>query len=162
MHGHKASAWPAALLLTVVMSLGATSASVASVGKPTRGDRVHCPLTIPDGSGPGIMNYGNGRIFVGLPRNGEFVAPTSYVASDGTIGVKFPWWRAPGVRGVVRIGAVRIGIHAPLPRSYVPSAYGKSGFQASTVFFPTQGCWRVTGRVGDFSLTFVLRIRLIS
>jgi hypothetical protein len=29
------------------------------------------------------------------------------------------------------------------------------GFQASGVYFPTEGCWEVTGKVGTTSLTFV-------
>jgi hypothetical protein len=28
-------------------------------------------------------------------------------------------------------------------------------FQASAVTFPTEGCWNVTGRAGEASLTFV-------
>jgi hypothetical protein len=32
------------------------------------------------------------------------------------------------------------------------------GFQASYVIFPTPGCWEVTGRVGDASITFVLSV----
>jgi hypothetical protein len=30
-----------------------------------------------------------------------------------------------------------------------------TGFQASGVQFPTEGCWEVTGTVGTTSLTFV-------
>ena len=37
----------------------------------------------------------------------------------------------------------------------VPDGYGVTGFQASAVTFPTEGCWEVTGRVGNASLTFV-------
>jgi hypothetical protein len=37
----------------------------------------------------------------------------------------------------------------------VPDGYGATGFQASAVSYPTEGCWEVTGRVGDASLTFV-------
>jgi hypothetical protein len=37
----------------------------------------------------------------------------------------------------------------------IPSGYGDSGFQATGIIFPTEGCWEVTGRVGEASLTFV-------
>jgi hypothetical protein len=30
-----------------------------------------------------------------------------------------------------------------------------TGFQASGVYFPNEGCWEVTGRVGRTTLTFV-------
>jgi hypothetical protein len=42
----------------------------------------------------------------------------------------------------------------PLTAS-VPSGYGDTGFQASGVYFPTEGCWQVTGKVASTSLTFV-------
>jgi hypothetical protein len=38
------------------------------------------------------------------------------------------------------------------------SDYGDTGFQASQVIFPTEGCWQVTGTVGDSSVTFVTRV----
>jgi hypothetical protein len=37
----------------------------------------------------------------------------------------------------------------------VPDGYGTTGFQASGVTFPAEGCWEVTGRVGEAGLTFV-------
>ena len=32
-----------------------------------------------------------------------------------------------------------------------------TGFDASGVMFPTEGCWQVTGRVGPVTLTFVIK-----
>jgi hypothetical protein len=46
------------------------------------------------------------------------------------------------------------GAAPPLSTS-IPDGYGPTGFQASGVTFPTEGCWEVTGRVGNASLTFV-------
>jgi hypothetical protein len=40
-------------------------------------------------------------------------------------------------------------------RADIADAYGRSGFQPSAIFFPTVGCWKITGTVGDASLTFV-------
>jgi hypothetical protein len=40
-------------------------------------------------------------------------------------------------------------------RADVPDGYGTTGFQVSGLIFPTGGCWEVTGRLGDASLTFV-------
>ena len=37
----------------------------------------------------------------------------------------------------------------------LPGGYGEKGFQPSALFFPTEGCWEVTGRVRDATLTFV-------
>ena len=33
--------------------------------------------------------------------------------------------------------------------------YSSSGFHPTSLFFPTEGCWEVTGEAGDASLTFV-------
>ena len=43
-------------------------------------------------------------------------------------------------------------------RCVPPGGYGETGFQASYVIFPTPGCWEVTGRVADASVTFVTRV----
>jgi hypothetical protein len=40
-------------------------------------------------------------------------------------------------------------------RAHIPSGYSGS-FQATRLVFPTPGCWEVTGRVGEASLTFVV------
>jgi hypothetical protein len=37
----------------------------------------------------------------------------------------------------------------------VPDGYGSTGLQSSGVWFPTEGCWEVTGTVGDRTLSFV-------
>jgi hypothetical protein len=40
-------------------------------------------------------------------------------------------------------------------RADIPDGYGPTGLQATGVIFPTEGCWEVTGHVGDSTLTFV-------
>jgi hypothetical protein len=38
---------------------------------------------------------------------------------------------------------------------------GPTGFQPSTLIFPTAGCWKVTGRIDDrASLTFVTDVAI--
>jgi hypothetical protein len=43
---------------------------------------------------------------------------------------------------------------APL-RASIPQGYGWSGFQATGIIFPTEGCWQVAGKVGQATLRFV-------
>jgi hypothetical protein len=81
------------------------------------------------------------------------VAPPDFVEPDGSIGMKFGWWRA--VEGSLRIGGRRLDGPAPPLRADVPGGYGEMGFQSSGVYFPTEGCWEVTGTVGGTRLTFV-------
>lgn len=75
------------------------------------------------------------------------------VARDGSVSVKFPWFRrAAGVP--LHITGRRIDAPASPARARVPNGY-RANFQASSITFPTAGCWKVTGRVGGRSLTFV-------
>jgi hypothetical protein len=64
----------------------------------------------------------------------------------------FGWYRLTS--GHLRITGRRLDAPAP-PLSGQTSGYGLTGFNASGVIFPTEGCWQVTGRVGRAALTFV-------
>jgi hypothetical protein len=116
-----------------------------------------CPVTLPNGSQPpdgnigGDLVHGNGKLWVAMPPSGIVVTEPS---EGDTIRTKYPWWRA--VTGTLRLEGRRLdGPAPPLTATEVPDGYGITGFQASAVSFPTEGCWEVTGRVGDASLTFV-------
>lgn len=114
-----------------------------------------CAVTFPNGSqppdgnigGPGV--HGNGLLWVSL---GSPVVVNDADAS-GAVPEKFPWWR--GVSGSLRIDGRRLDGPSPPLAANIPDGYGSTGFQASVVLFPTEGCWEVTGRAGEASLTFV-------
>ncbi|HLC03673.1 MAG TPA: hypothetical protein VJK02_11595 [Anaerolineales bacterium] len=72
--------------------------------------------------------------------------------------MKFPWWRGEGVVGKLEIKGRRLDGHAPPLRAEIPEGYGDTGFQSSSLIFPTAGCWEVTGHAGDAELTFVTRV----
>jgi hypothetical protein len=135
-----------------------------------------CPATIPNGSNPpgerSREHHGNGKLWTALGRRGTFlVAPKSapeyygphgelavdgVLGPDGSVGIKAPWWRGPGVRGRVRLQARRLDAAAPrVDYTVPPSGYGLTGFQAMGLSLPTMGCWSVTGSVGNAKLTFV-------
>jgi hypothetical protein len=114
-----------------------------------------CPITHPNGSKPpgamfGAEPHGNGSIWVGLWSANVVVWDAE---PDGSVSAKFGWWR--GVAGKLRIDGHRLDAQASPLTAHVPDGYGDSGFQSTGITFPTEGCWRVTGRVGDASLTFV-------
>jgi hypothetical protein len=118
-----------------------------------------CPVTKPNGSTPPgesahSTHHGNGKLWTVL------YYPTLPVMArnlqpDGSIREKFGWWR--GVSGNLKIRGQRIDGSAPPLRARIPSGY-HGGFQATSIFFPTPGCWRVTGSVGAASLTFVVLV----
>lgn len=128
-----------------------------------------CPITQPSGVAPpgersSPNHHGNGKLWTvlwpdGLIEFGE--GRPGSIGDDGVLRMKFPWWRGEGVRGPLEISGRRLDGPAPPAFGEVPESYGESGFQASGVFFPSEGCWEITGSVGDVELTFVQYVRLI-
>ncbi|HEU6444676.1 MAG TPA: hypothetical protein VFL61_06425 [Gaiellaceae bacterium] len=53
------------------------------------------------------------------------------------------------------IDGLRLDAPAPPFGASIPNGYGDNGFQSTAITFPAGGCWEVTGRVGEASLTFV-------
>ena len=169
--------------LVVLVALLLASCTTGSVGETTpgpavSGSSVHptdeagtprraptsstaCPVTLPNGHNPpgqtSPFSHGTGRLWVELYARG-IIRPTNYgrAGPNGAIAVKFPWTR--GVTGQLRITGRRLDADGPPLRSSIPDGYGRTGFQSTAVIFPTTGCWAVTGRVGNASLTFVTKV----
>jgi hypothetical protein len=78
------------------------------------------------------------------------------VLEDGSLAMKFPWWR--GVKGKLSIEGRRLDASAGPLRASIPDGYGDTGFQATSLIFPTPGCWEVSGKVGKVTLTFVVQV----
>jgi hypothetical protein len=149
----------ACLVLVIAVGCGgpAPSTTPVAVCEPTQpnGDT-------PPGEDPSPSFYGNGRLYTtGLGARGEFANPR-FVAADGSIGMKFAWWRAPGVgaAGDLKIIGHEINSGASITAS-IPDGYGQR-FQASGITFPTEGCYEITGKSGDASLTFVTKVTKVA
>lgn len=111
-----------------------------------------------------LSYHGSGQLWVGLYPEGV-LAPPARIESDGSISQKFPWWR--GVRGQLMIRGKRLDGGGPPLTATRPGGYGGSGFQATGITFPSEGCWKVTGEVikpetGEIAATllFVTEVRL--
>ncbi len=121
-----------------------------------------CPVTKPNGSTPpgerpSSGHHGNGALWTVLSSAIVFrPGGPGKILPDGSLQMKWPWWR--GVRGKLTIEGRRLDGPAPPLRARIPEGYGDIGFQASGLIFPTEGCWEVTGKVGEASLTFVTRV----
>jgi hypothetical protein len=117
-----------------------------------------CPLTLPNErtprrhSGAG-MNHGNGKLWTTMWPHNVLIASGDYIQPDGSVWMKWPWWRS--VKGRLTVTGWRLDADGPPLTAEVPSGYGNRGFQPSGITFPTEGCWRVTGAVGTARLTFV-------
>ena len=123
-----------------------------------------CPVTSPNRSAPPddeveSTHLGNGLIGTDLWPDGLVIARPEFVQPDGSIVVKWPWWRARDVViGQVEITGRRIDAPGPPVTGVVASGYGDTDFTPSSVIFPSPGCWEVTSRVGNASLSFVTQV----
>jgi len=140
-------------LLALALLIATISAGAQEAAEPA------CPVTHPSGDDG---DYSNDALQVSLPLNGTFVfepeGPGFVAVSDGALGIKVLWNRL--VAGDLRIEGRRLDASAPPLRAHF-TPYLEIGIQPSYVIFPTPGCWEVTGRVGDASLTFVVLVEKV-
>jgi hypothetical protein len=158
--------------LAACASLAPTPAPL-SIESPTitdaasSGGLATCPVTLPIGAAASgqerpfassALAFGNSQLWVvPIQQDGVIRADSRSIESDGSISQKLVWWRI--TRGTLTISGRRLDASAPPLRADVPDGYGSSGLQASGVFFPTEGCWEITGAVGNAKLTFVTFVR---
>jgi hypothetical protein len=144
----------------VSLSSSAVETDKGTIIEGQAGNDDWCPVTRPNGmtpptERPSAGHYGNGKLWTVLWSGTvrfEAGGPGS-IEPDGALSMKWPWWHDPGEP--LRIEGRRLdGEEGPL-RSYIPGGYLGSTFQATALIFPTPGCWEVTGRAGDASLSFV-------
>jgi len=142
--------------LTLVVGAAMTLAVPLASGSATRRSAARdCPVTLPNYVKPPYHPYGyqHDGLRVDLWPYGVTLVGVQDVASDGSLGVKVPWYRFS--RGSLRITATRVDASAPKAKVRVPSGYGIHGFQSSAIDFPTEGCWRITATAGIAHLTYV-------
>jgi hypothetical protein len=153
------------------MLIAGLCAAVAPASEAAPGDPAECVGTLPTRvARPGPVasaagfDYGTARLRVqlGWPK-GHLAAgilpgggSRATVEDDGSIHAKLGWWR--GAPGRLRITGRRLDAAAAPLEAHVPAGYGHRGFQPTALVFPTVGCWRVEGRVGDTRLTFVVKV----
>ncbi|MGB7875151.1 MAG: hypothetical protein WBL25_12265, partial [Anaerolineales bacterium] len=94
--------------------------------------------------------YGDDGLWAGLSQayQGKWYA--------GPLGLKVLWYRS--VEGNLSIEGQRLDAVAPPMQSTVPTGYGKTGYQASGLEFPSEGCWEVIGKTGNHELRFMVRV----
>ena len=141
----------------LLAEIPAESTEVAYITTP-------CPVTIPNGSMPAgetnrtaPVNHGNGEIWIALWTGGKVVfrpdGPGD-MFSSGAMSMPFPWWSR--ARGNLTIQGRRLDAPSEFPMGpWDKGDVGDDGFFMRTITFPSEGCWEVTGSVGDVSLNFV-------
>lgn len=102
--------------------------------------------------------YGNGILSTSVP------GPDGVLATrkdpDGSYFQKLWWLPKRGFGGNLVVSGERLDAPARMTVHSVNWGHSSDGrgSWASAVSFPSEGCWRLTGRVGDVSLTYVVRV----
>jgi len=125
-----------------------------------------CPVTLPNANRPPgqprwVSWYGNGLLWAGVTADGIYSVAQDRVGADGSIGNKLLWvttppWRAPTISGK-RLDAPAPPLHVIAVNQGSFSSAEKPSYM-SAVNFPTAGCWRLTARVADVSLSYVVDV----
>lgn len=115
-----------------------------------------CPVTIPNGSTPpGALraphHHGNGLLWTGLAPDRAL----GLLQEDGSYFDKLRWTTI--LSAPLTFRAVRLDATAQ-PARWKANEGGSAGSWATAVWFPSAGCWRLTTRVGDVSLSVVVRV----
>lgn len=142
----------------------ATMAALPDPPKPVSCSLLPCPVTQPNtdrSPDNGVTRfeggYENDYLWTNIWMLGQgrvLFEPggSGFVLKDGSLGIKWAWYRY--VAGPLTIKGHRLDAPAPPLRADFEKHNGP-GFQPMYLIFPTPGCWEVTGRVNDESLTFV-------
>lgn len=73
----------------------------------------------------------------------------------GDDGNKLGWFRPAGAS--LEITGQRLDAEAPLMKAEIPCCY-PTRFQATGLYFPTEGCWEVIAKAEESELTFVVQV----
>jgi hypothetical protein len=146
-----------AVLVSTMLALSACGASHKVVNADAVITAPTCRVTLPNhqsppGERPDPLDYGNGVLWTALWRHGVVLARPADVVK-GAVEAKFGFWR--GVKGQLHVTGERLDGPAPALKADIPQGYGSSGFQATGLTFPTDGCWKVTASVAGHRLSFV-------
>jgi hypothetical protein len=152
-----------ALILSgsVLLALQASASHGAHATEDARTDPFVCPVTVVNGGKGGI--YANDSLAVVLwDKKGFVFAPggPGFIDRDGALGMKVGWELRK--RGTLFVTGRRLDGQAPPARAYISDSYDDYiGGMSLYLVFPRPGCWEITGRVADGSLTFVTLVEKI-
>jgi len=125
-----------------------------------------CPVTQPnevvaDGGEPTKDSFGNSKLSVGpfglWPEGTVILKPggSGFITPEGWLGIKFGWQRSVHKRLTVE-GRRLDGAAPTLLADSLDQT--ETGFQSTALIFPAAGCWEVTARAGDASITFITKV----
>ena len=115
-----------------------------------------CPVTR---SALPSRRYGTSRLWVYLPPAGILRVRRNQ-PDDGMFGTKLGWIPDRDRNLVLSVSGRRLDAPGRMVVRGVNWGYSSTGrgSWASAVAFPAGGCWRITGRAGPTTLTYVVRV----
>jgi len=154
--------WKCVALTLAVVGFFSPHLTGAEDAEPSGG----CAVTIPNDRGyvsdTTRLRHGNEWLATSLWPDGKVMfrpRGAGCIDHNGALWMKWPWWRK--VSGSLEVETWSLdGTGAPLSAK-VPCCYGNSGFQVSGLGFPGAGCWQITARVGQGSLSFVTLVEKV-
>lgn len=107
-------------------------------------------------------------LWVTIPENGVLRLRPDDLVTFGPVKdwrtTKVTWLREEGVEGFVTVSGQRLDEPSDLAPTTPLSPqrqYVKVGPVTTGLAFPEEGCWEVTGSVGDHEITFVVEVRFV-
>jgi hypothetical protein len=131
-------------------------AALVRAGLPAGQRQAVCPVTK---SARPSRRYGSSRLWVTLPRGGLLRVQRNQ-PDDGLFGTKLGWIPDRDRNLTLAVSGERLDAPGRMRVRGVfwgHSSTGK-GSWASAVAFPAGGCWRITGRAGPTTVSYVVRV----
>lgn len=137
-----------------------------------------CPVTIPTTDRPGenstpfdsqdALHHENG-IWVTIPEDGVIELgledALTFGPLEGWRSQTVTWLRDEGVEGFIEVFGQRLDAESefsPQTPLSPQRQYVRIGFVQTGLAFPSEGCWQVTGTVGDASISWVVEVRFLA
>ena len=132
------------------------------VTKPYQTSLFVPPSPYESNAGAGTFWFGTDRLWTNLPANGTWRGLGHYTPSDPTFRQKLFWWRQgydwrTEPQPNLKVTGRRLDAQAaPLMADRANNVTSEPAAMVVGINFPTLGCWKITGRYRDDTLTFVV------
>ena len=132
------------------------------VTKPYQTSLFVPPSPYTSNAGAGSFWFGTDRLWTVLPADGTWKGLGHYTPSDPTFRQKLFWWRQgydwrTEPQPKLTVTGRRLDAQAaPLMSERANNVTSEPAAMVVGINFPTLGCWEITGRYGDDTLTFVV------
>lgn len=120
-----------------------------------------CPTTTPNGNVPIGAATSSGRRWHGNGGLWAYLRPDGLLVTNALGGYKMLWVAKEGVSGSLRVQYRALDPPSPLvtARAGMLTGYDRPNATMSQMSF-SPGCWQITGRAQDVSLSFVVQVVL--